>query len=167
MSDINQKYTVNASPEKLYEALTQKKHLAAWWVSDCLVDAYEGGYAKFSFAQMCTEKTMRVERLIPGRLVEWTVVDASSNGERNEWVGTRIRFQITPGRNGASELAFFHGAFPGETEMYRRVTQGWGHFLGTSLKSYVEEGKGGALSLSKGSDHGSIHVDASKRPKRG
>lgn len=143
MSDINQKYSVNVSPEKLYEALVQKKHVAAWWTADCMLDTHEGGYAKFSFAGKGIEKTMRIERLIPSRLVEWTVVEAAAEGVRNEWVGTRVRFRITSGRAaGTSELEFTHGAFPGETEMYARVTQGWGHFLGTSLKSYLEEGKG-------------------------
>jgi uncharacterized protein YndB with AHSA1/START domain len=140
MSDINQSYVIQNSSENLYAALTKSAQLAAWWTPEALSDAREGGYAKFGFGSMA-DMTMRIERLVPGKLVELSCIDASYNGQPSEWIGTRLRFELNRIADQKTELRLVHAGFPGETETFKGVTQGWAHFLGNSLKSYLEEGK--------------------------
>ena len=46
MADIKLNVTINASPEKVYEALTEQKHLEAWWTTDCIVKPEVGSQSK-------------------------------------------------------------------------------------------------------------------------
>jgi len=78
------KLTINADPTKIFEALTQAKHVAAWWTPDCTVKLKVGGFARFEFkgagGRLDGFSRMRIEKLNPGSLVERKCVDQDYQG---------------------------------------------------------------------------------------
>lgn len=89
---------------------------------------------------------MQIESLVPDREVRWLVVeafiDASFLRHRDEWVGTRIVFQLTPQDGGnKTRLDFEHIGLTPAFECFKVCNAGWNQFLG-SLQSLVETGQG-------------------------
>jgi len=145
MPEITYKLTINASPKKVFEALTDQKHIAGWWTPDTTADQKEGGYARFEFkgpdGKLDGYSRMRIERLVPGKLVEWKCLEQDYQGI-NDWIGTTIRFRLSENAQQGTDLDFAHVDWQNTEGSYYRCTDGWGHVLKTSLKNYVEIGKG-------------------------
>lgn len=137
MPDIKLTVEINASPEKVYEALTEQKHLALWWTPECKVDSEE---ARFEFNPYGDYVVVNIEKLEPNKLVEWKVED-SRMMKTGEWNGTTITFEIVE-KDRKTELSFVHKDWKEETECYKKCTNGWTHFIVNSLKSYLESGVG-------------------------
>jgi uncharacterized protein YndB with AHSA1/START domain len=131
---------LKASPQDVYRALTTAVGLRSWFTATCDVSEAVGGECTFRFGSSL--KVMRVEELVPARLVRWRCtahVPASAGPQKSaaSWSGSSITFRIEPDRDGA-RLRFLHEglqATQGESLGCERV---WGHFLGRSLKHYVE-----------------------------
>jgi len=144
MPEITHTLTINAAPNKVFEALTDQKHLARWWTPDCTADLKEGGLARFEFkaanGKLDGYSVMRIVRLVPGKLVEWKCLEQDYQGIR-DWVGTTIRFSLSPNEQG-TDLDLAHLDWQNTQGSYHRCTEGWGHVLKTSLKNYLEIGKG-------------------------
>jgi len=145
MPEITYKATINASPSRVFDALTEQKHIAAWWTPDCTVEQKVGGHATFEFkgpdGRLDGYSLMRIEKLVPGLLVEWKCIEQDYQG-LNDWIGTTIRFRLTENSQKGTELDFAHIDWKNTEGSYHRCTGGWEHVLGTSLKSYLETGQG-------------------------
>jgi uncharacterized protein YndB with AHSA1/START domain len=145
MPEIAYKFNINATPRKVYEALTESKHIAEWWTPDCTADRNVGGYAKFEFkgptGKLDGYSRVRIEKLVPGKLVEWKCLEQDFQGV-NDWIGTTIRFALAPDSHGGTEIDFAHTNWKDTGGCYGSCTDGWGHVLKTSLKNYLETGKG-------------------------
>ena len=141
MVDININVTINAPPQKVYEALTQEKHLKLWWTPDSKAEPKVGSEAKFEFKDYGDYIVFNVEKLEPNKLVEWKVTDSKMGGTP-EWNGTTVSFELAENENGGTDLNFIHKDWKDETELYKKCTDGWNYFVGDSLKSYLETGKG-------------------------
>ncbi len=62
-------------------------------------------------------------------------------GRKDEWVGTRLVFQITPAGEGRTQLDFEHVGLVSAFECYDLCSNGWHYFL-DSLQQFVETGRG-------------------------
>jgi len=141
MADIVQSYTIKVSPEKVYEALTQEAHLKLWWTPDCKAECVVGGTANFEFNPFGDYCNMKVTKLEENELVEWNCVE-STMMKTKDWVGTTIRFELSANDEDGTNLNFIHSGWASETDCYKKCVDGWAHFLGESLKAYLETGKG-------------------------
>ena len=140
MPDINLNITIKASLEKVYEALTEQKHLALWWTPDCSAEPKVGSKAKFEFKGANFYNVMEIVKLEPNKLVEWKCIEVGDDNNK-EWEGTSVIWEISED-NGATNLSMVHKDWKEETELFKRCTDGWQHYAGKSLKSYLETGKG-------------------------
>jgi len=84
---------------------------------------------------------MRIKQLVPGKLVEWKCVDQDYQGFK-DWVGTTIRFRLSPNAQGGTDADFAHLDWKNKEGSFDRCTDGWRHVLKTSLKNYLEKGQG-------------------------
>lgn len=88
---------------------------------------------------------MRIERLEPGREVHWLCtgahIAAAQLTRKDEWVGTRLIFRLTPDGEGCTRLEFEHIGLVPAFECYGLCSDGWRHYLG-SLQRFVETGCG-------------------------
>jgi uncharacterized protein YndB with AHSA1/START domain len=144
-SDFVYRVHLDAPPHAVYAAVATAAGLRSWWTADCDVDERVGGRATFRFGR--SENGMEILALIPDREVRWRCVrhhfHAPGQLERtDEWEGTTLVFRVGPGSAGGTDLAFEHQGLVPALECYPICEAGWRHWLGASLKSYVETGKG-------------------------
>ena len=134
MVDILHRVAFRASPQAAYKALTARDDLAAWWTTDTRGGSAVGEVIHFQFGDKGFFD-MKVLELVPGRRVLWQVVDGPK-----EWIGTRVRFELS--RDGDyTTLLFTHEGWKEPVEFMHHCSTKWGIFL-MSLKSLVETGKG-------------------------
>lgn len=143
MSHYRQRLLVEATPAAVYAAITTTAGLKGWWTLDCDADDRVGGHLHFRFGP--NQKVMRIERMVANDEVSWvcTEADICSTGltRRDEWVGTRLVFRITPEGDKRTRLDFEHIGLVPALECYDLCRNGWQHFM-TSLQAFLETGRG-------------------------
>lgn len=142
MNHYQQTLVIDADPGNVYAALTTEPGLRGWWTRDCDVATGVGATLRFRFGP--NHKAMRIEALIPDREVRWLCIEAQICGNfvrKDEWVGTRIVFRLTPAGTGRTRLDFEHIGLVPALECYEACDKGWRHFM-QSLRQLVETGRG-------------------------
>ena len=71
MADILHQITIDAAPDRVFDALTLSEGLKSWWTTDSSATPEIGSVAVFKFIQGKVVFRMRVEELIPGKRVAW------------------------------------------------------------------------------------------------
>jgi uncharacterized protein YndB with AHSA1/START domain len=138
MPDMLHLIKVQASPERVYQALTTADGIRNWWTRDADLDEAVGGTGEFRFGAYGAPSATRVgiEELNPPARVSWKTISSF----RPEWSGTSISFDLRPeGSN--TVLLFAHRGFAQADEIYALTTTGWGYYL-VSLQQYLETGQG-------------------------
>jgi uncharacterized protein YndB with AHSA1/START domain len=134
-SELIHRIGIEASPEKIYQAITTEDGIRAWWTTDVKMDNHAGGRAIFAFQNHSIIFQMRIEQLTPPSLVLWKCVDSNSP----DWIGTTQEFQIDPASDGEVLLKFSHGGWKSGGDHCYYCNTTWGHLL-VCLKSYAERG---------------------------
>ena len=137
MADIVEELTIEASPERVFNALTQQDKIACWWTDDLSVTPEVGSLAELRFSQGTLVIQFEVAELDKDKKVYWITRQGPPTGH---WVGTSVTWQLTPVHNG-TQLVFNHDGFTQADRRYEITRGWWEHFL-ASLKSYLETGKG-------------------------
>ncbi|GAB3412796.1 SRPBCC family protein [Flindersiella endophytica] len=137
MVDILHRIGVTASPEEVYEALTTADGLSGWWTQGMEGEGGVGGVfrVRFEDAPPPAGFDMKVLEAKPAELVVWEVVYGP-----DEWVGTKIRFELKQ-EDGLTIVLFSHGGWKEPVEFMNHCSTKWATFL-LSLKHLVETGKG-------------------------
>jgi activator of HSP90 ATPase len=119
----------DASPEQMYEKLTDADEFAAWTGVPAEIDSAPGG----SFSLFGGQIEGRNIELVPGRRVvqAWRV----SGWEPGEYSLTR--FELRPSSSGTT-LVFDHSAFP--PEAHRDLDAGWESMYWAPIRSHVNSG---------------------------
>lgn len=134
MSELKHFVVINASVERVYEALTEQSGLAAWWTEQTIAEPMVGSIAEFRFGDRYHDK-MRVTRLEEYRRVEWECIEGDA-----EWIGTTIVFSLEP-RDDSTIVRFSHGKWREETDFFANCNYHWGFYM-RSLKLLCETGVG-------------------------
>lgn len=138
MFDILHRVGVKASLDHVYKALATPEGVAGWWTTESTGDNQTGGMLKFRFTDNGRELgvfEMKILELHPGKRVEWQVVKGP-----DEWLGTRIRFELK--QEGEFTIVLFrHEGWKEPVEFMYHCSTKWAIFL-MSLKSLGETGTG-------------------------
>ena len=134
MVDILHRVGATSSPDDVFAALTTIDGLAGWWTEDTKGDSDVGGVIAFRFGE-AGGFDMKVLDTRPAELVLWEVVDGPE-----EWIGTKIRFELKQDGDFAIVL-FSHEGWKEPVEFMHHCSTKWATFL-MSLKTLVETGKG-------------------------
>ncbi len=138
MVDILHRVGIKSSVGQVYEALTTRAGLAAWWTRNTQGEGQKGGSIAFRFSAAGVEIggfDMRVLEAVPAQHVLWQVTDGPE-----EWIGTRIRFDLK--QSGAHAIVLFqHQGWKAPVEFMHHCSTKWAVYL-MSLKSLLETGKG-------------------------
>ena len=126
---------INASPSKVYEAVTDLKKLANWWTTDTRGKSAVGKKLEFWFYGHLSAE-MVVTALKEDELVAWRVTKRSIS----DWIDTEIEFRIFP-QGGLTFLHLRHSKWKADAEMFPECSMHWAISL-LSLKEFVETGKG-------------------------
>lgn len=138
MVDILHRVGIKAPQGKVYDALTRLDGLAGWWTRDTQGDPRAGGTLHFRFSAGGVEIgafEMKVLELEPRRQVLWQV-----QGGPEDWIGTRLRFELK--QEGEHCIVLFkHQGWKEASESMHHCSTKWAIFL-MSLKALVETGQG-------------------------
>lgn len=136
MVDIRHRVAISAPLGSVYEALATPGGISEWWTRDGVRgESSEGARLQFFFGQPQPAAVMEVTRLDPDGHVSWSCVEGAE-----EWVGTKLAFDLTPKGN-ETVVLFTHADWRDPVEFMAHCSARWAYFL-LSLKSYLETGKG-------------------------
>ncbi|MEO7983687.1 MAG: SRPBCC domain-containing protein [Bacteroidota bacterium] len=131
--------TVAATAAKAFNSIN---NVSAWWTKN-----FEGGSEKLNevftvhFGE--TFITIKVVELIANSKVGWEVIDCYKHWlkDKKEWLGTTMRWEITPEKQGM-KIRFTHtGLVPG-IECYNGCEKAWDSYIKESLFKLLTEGNG-------------------------
>ena len=126
---------INASPNEVYQAVTDVTKLAHWWTTDTRGKSAVGEKLEFWFYGGLGAE-MIVTLLKVGKLVQWRATERSIP----DWANTEIEFRIFRERN-QTFLHLRHSKWRGDAKMFPECSMHWAIYL-LSLKEFVETGKG-------------------------
>ena len=132
MSNIVEEITIEATPQRVWEAITEQDEIVQWWAYEARVKPVVGSLAEFSFRQGALVMQFEVAELVQNKKIRWI-----SRQGVPQWSGTSVTWQLTPTQNG-TQLVFMQDGFD---QIDERTRGAWVYFL-ASLKSYLEAGKG-------------------------
>ena len=136
MPDIRHRVAVSAPLERVYQEVATTKGISEWWTRDGVRgESTEGSKIEFYFGSPEPAAVMEVTRLDPEGQVHWHCIEGA-----DEWVGTRLSFDLTRQDDGTVVL-FTHAGWRDPSEFMAHCSARWAYFL-LSLKSLMETGKG-------------------------
>ncbi|MES2560837.1 MAG: SRPBCC family protein [Bacteroidota bacterium] len=86
---------------------------------------------------------MKITELVPGQKIVWEVLDNqfSFTKDKNEWIGNKLIFEITP-QGTQTQLRFTQVGLVPEYECYDICQNAWNTYIQKSLYSLITTGKG-------------------------
>jgi uncharacterized protein YndB with AHSA1/START domain len=135
--DYNTTIELKASPDAIFDALTTTTGLSAWW-NPATGSGKTGGELRF-IMNSPEPLVIRVEEATRPTSVKWTVTDCPF---LPDWIGTKPTFTITPLDGDTTKLTFQHYGLTEEFECIDMCTRSWDHYVATSLRNYLEVGRG-------------------------
>ncbi|MDM5155058.1 SRPBCC domain-containing protein [Bacillus sp. DX1.1] len=138
MINMPHQIIINATSEKVYEAITTAEGFKGWWTTDAKAEPQIGSIAEFGFYNRQAVFQMHIDQLEPGKLVAWT-----AQHDMPGWKGTKIRFDLNVNENGATIVNFNHSGWESMEGPYAMINTTWGTLM-YILKQYVEGNNPGA-----------------------
>ena len=132
MTDLLFRFDVDASPERVLEAVKTSDGIKGFWTSRAEVPSGVGGTLKLEFPVAPMPFDLRLEQS-DERTVVWRTESFPPH-----WVGTTVRWDVEP-RDGGATVTFHHDGFPDDDEV-GRVAYTWGQIM-VQLKQYAETGR--------------------------
>jgi uncharacterized protein YndB with AHSA1/START domain len=136
MPDIVHRVGIQSAPGKVYEAIATPEGLSKWWATQTKGESGVGGHIHFRPEGGGFD--MKIEELVPDKLVRWRCV-----GGPDEWVGTEIIFKLEY-KQDQTFVIFTHAGWKKSVEFMHHCSTKWATFL-LSLKSLLERAEGRPL----------------------
>jgi uncharacterized protein YndB with AHSA1/START domain len=133
---INHEVGIKASPQAVYQALTDTNKLAGWWTSDTRgIGSKVGGVLEFWFGDFCQK--FEVVELKPDKVVRWKAYNKEGV---EEWAGTEVAFSLSADEKQCF-VHFSHSGWRRDSGILPHCSTKWAVFM-LSLKDFLEKGKG-------------------------
>ena len=133
MVDILHQVGVQATPDKVYDAIATIDGLKGWWSEETTGSTDVGGVIQFRFPAGGFD--MKVLESTPGERVLWKVVDGPE-----EWIGTTIDWGLTQDEDWTS-VVFSHLGWKEPVLFMHHCSTKWATYL-MSLNQLIEDGTG-------------------------
>jgi uncharacterized protein YndB with AHSA1/START domain len=134
MPDILLEATINASPDKVYQALTDQEAIRSWWTQQANAVPKVGSVSEFRFYNGQVVMQMEVAKLEANKVV-WKPLSGVP-----DWPGTSVTWDFTPVEQG-TKLLFGHRDFASSEGSLPMTGFNWAWYI-ISLKKYLETGSG-------------------------
>ncbi len=123
---------INAPANKVFEAISQPKHLVNWWPFTCEGEPHVGATYNFYFTEEY-DWYGEVTRCIPNTTfhIKMTQSDA-------DWDPTSFGFDLKENQAN-TQVEFWHVGWPSCNAHYKRSSYCWAILL-KGLKDYIEKG---------------------------
>jgi uncharacterized protein YndB with AHSA1/START domain len=137
MACIKHLFHINASREKVFEAISTINGLAGWWTTKTSGDSSVGGIIEFRFGDF-GGPDMKVKEIKPSGLVSWECV-----GGPEGWVGHIFTFHLDDNDN-KTRVRFEQSGWKETGDFYASCNFSWGRYM-ESLRQLCQTGKGEAF----------------------
>lgn len=137
MASINHLFHINASKEKVFEALTTIKGLSNWWTNNITGNSKVGSIINFRFGGF-GGPDMKVKEITPNKSVTWECVDGPEG-----WIGHIFTFQLDTNDN-KTRVRFEQSGWKETDDFYASCNFSWGRYM-ESLRQFCQTGKGEAF----------------------
>ncbi|RDY60883.1 hypothetical protein [Flagellimonas nanhaiensis] len=143
MKSYSQSVKIYGSNEAIFKALTLR--IDKWWgevnhpiTGPETVFRVSFGEAYWGFKVIDFTPNIR----ITWECIESNQVHAGLKGIKEEWLGTKLHWNILEEDDSVSRVDFLHEGLVPAFNCYDVCSSAWDFFITDSLKSYVEEGIG-------------------------
>ena len=133
MADIFHHFPINASAQRVFQAVSTPAGLDAWWTKTSSGQPEKGAEYKLWFGPEYDWRAT-VSRCVSGKEFELELTSAM-----DDWRRTRVGFSLDE-REGVTQVRFHHTGWPEANEHYRVSCFCWAMYL-RLLKRYVEQGE--------------------------
>ena len=134
---IKHLFHINASKEKVFEAISTINGLSNWWTVQTAGSSDVGGIIEFRFGNM-GGVDMKVTESLPDEKISWQCV-ASQYG----WVGNTFTIALDE-NEGKTGVRFTHDGWEVQDDFYAGCSFSWARSM-ESLRQYCQTGKGEAF----------------------
>ena len=139
-ADFTTSILVDKSPAEVFNAIN---NVRGWWQGDIkgntarLNDEFTYQMADFHFSKQ------KIVESVDGKKVVWLVTVSKINfvADKNEWLNTKISFDISAEKN-KTRLIFTHQGLSPAIECYGGCSGAWEQLVQKSLFSLITTGKG-------------------------
>ncbi|MGH2538939.1 MAG: SRPBCC family protein [Actinomycetota bacterium] len=133
--DIVHGIEIHADPKTVFDTISTRSGLAAFWTPDVQGDDTVGGELTFGFSDAPVRLPMRVARLEPPKEIAW-----DCPGGFPYWEGTSVEWSLMSSDHG-TKLVFRHTGSPDDEPDYDfgSVSLTWASIV-ARLKDVVEAG---------------------------
>ena len=135
MADVLHQVAINATPAKVYQAITEEAGIKNWWSEHTQAQPTLNSIASVSFYNNMVTFKLRLAELQENSRVVWAV-----EGGPPDWADTTIAWTLSE-HEGQTMLNFAHRGFASTDGNFASVNYNWGWYV-TSLKFYLEKGAG-------------------------
>jgi len=138
--DFTTTLLVDQTPKEVFKAIN---NVRGWWSEEI-----EGGTSKpndefkYHYKDVHSCK-MKITEFVPEQKVVWDVLDNHFNfiKDKNEWIGTKIIFEISEKEN-KTHIHFTHQGLVPDYECYEICRDSWNNYIKLSLRDLIMTGKG-------------------------
>jgi uncharacterized protein YndB with AHSA1/START domain len=134
MPDILHDFPVSAPASRVFDEVSTPAGLDRWWTLASEGRPVDGDTFRLDFGPGYDWRA-EVRACEPGRSFELEMVDAMP-----DWLGTRVRFDLTDLGDGRTQVRFAHLGWPETSEHYRISSFCWAMYL-RLLRRSVENGE--------------------------
>jgi|SRR5579859_1682845 len=136
MPDILLELTIAATPDKVFQALTEPQGLEAWWTTHIAAEPKVGSAVQVFFRGGQPVIKMQIGTLEPGRKVVWDILERVAG-----WGGSQFAWDLSLVETGTKVLFAYRDILASAATNLPSLAYAWAVNL-TSLKDYLEKGKG-------------------------
>jgi uncharacterized protein YndB with AHSA1/START domain len=130
-------YHINASKEKVFEAISSIHGLSNWWTTKTSGSDAVGGVLIFHFGEM-EGPQMKVIELKPNEKVSWECIKSPFG-----WDGHIFSFALDE-NDGKTRVRFSHDGWEENGDFYAGCSFSWGRYM-ESIRQYCHTGRGEAF----------------------
>ena len=135
MADILQDFPINASPDRVFKAVSDPAGLDQWWTLRSSGQPAVGATYDLDFGPEYQWRAV-VTKSVPGAAFELQLTQADQ-----DWVGSVVGFELSPRTTSAgTSVRFYHRGWPQPNEHYRISSHCWAMYL-RILRRHLEHGE--------------------------
>lgn len=134
MVDIDHEIKIQASPEKVFKALSDVQDLKAWHTAHIQPKAGMDHVLVFNAAEK-PEFLWKVMEIEPDKEITWKCIEGPGNSS-----GTEVIYKISKTNDHRTLVEMKHAHWPHQEGNFRKCNTLWGILL-HHLKTYLETGK--------------------------
>jgi hypothetical protein len=139
-TDFTTSLVVDQSPAAVFNAIN---NVRGWWSENIEGSTDKPGEEfKYHYKDVHLCK-MKITEFVPGKKVTWDVLDNHFNftKDKNEWIGTKIIFEISE-KDNKTQLRFTHQGLVPAYECFSICKDSWENYIKISLRNLIVTGTG-------------------------